>query len=398
MISALILAASLLLSCGPAVASRHYTVSVESHAALPVLSSANAAGAGHSDCLVFNPSIVEANPPHFNRSGLLVRECCGKECYGHGRRRLQARGPLPQQQPPLPGPSERISWADCDLLAGTCSDVDQSFVLDPAAASEDPRALFFEGYYYLFYYGAVPKGAKEAPCSGDQCTVQLSRTKTPLDAASWAPIAMLPWHRNGCCHVRPKGEVSTCMWGEGPGPFPGLGISTTTDFASGNFTQVKWDNASSATPSPVDEATGGMWLLPLGAAKAEIKLEAGTHMHPLSTGDLLTFYAAATPGWVAHGNYTVGWLVLDGRNPTRILQRSEEHVLIPTTEYETLCDGAADCRYHGERKNVIFASSAMPTATKKDEFRLYFGGGDGNVGTAVVQVTAVEDGKHDDGT
>ena len=35
---------------------------------------------------------------------------------------------------------------------------------------------------------------------------------------------------------------------------------------------------------------------------------------------------------------------------------------------------------------MIFLSSAMPTGRRTDEFRLYFGGGDGNVGTAVVQV------------
>ena len=42
-------------------------------------------------------------------------------------------------------------------------------------------------------------------------------------------------------------------------------------------------------------------------------------------------------------------------------------------------------RYRGERKNVIFACSATPMAAK-DTFRLFFGGGDGTVGTAVVEV------------
>jgi hypothetical protein len=42
-------------------------------------------------------------------------------------------------------------------------------------------------------------------------------------------------------------------------------------------------------------------------------------------------------------------------------------------------------QYGGERKNVIFACSA--TALGGDRFRLFFGAGDGNVGTAVVAVT-----------
>jgi predicted GH43/DUF377 family glycosyl hydrolase len=89
----------------------------------------------------------------------------------------------------------------------------------------------------------------------------------------------------------------------------------------------------------------GLWLLPLGEGGEEVKLEAGTHLHRLSDGNLLTFYAAATPGWVPHGNYTVGWLVLDGNNPAKILQRSTSHILVPTFDYETLCNGAADCKY-----------------------------------------------------
>ena len=40
----------------------------------------------------------------------------------------------------------------------------------------------------------------------------------------------------------------------------------------------------------------GLWMQPLGASQQEIKLEAGSHMVQLESGDLLHFYAAATPG------------------------------------------------------------------------------------------------------
>eukprot|EP00756_Hemistasia_phaeocysticola_P055020 Hpha_TRINITY_DN30935_c0_g1::TRINITY_DN30935_c0_g1_i1::g.112389::m.112389 len=349
-----------------------YRIDVLSHAQLPVLSTANEKGKGHSDCLIFNPSIIEARPPHNNRSGLLVRQCCGDACFGHGLRGESG------------AVAERISFVDCDLLAGRCSDPDPDFNLDPDYDTEDPRAVFNEedGYYYLFYYGDAPTVTPS--CKSGECKVQFSRSRTPTVASSWERIATLPWHRNGCCVVRPVGQRTVCIWGEGPGPFPGLGISTTTNFSSGVFTQVPWQNRSSSTPSPI--SNDSLWLLPLGADKEEIKLEGGTHMHQLSTGDLLTFYAAATPGWIPNGNYTVGWLVMDGEDPTRIVQRSEEAVLVPTWDYETLCQGATNCTYYGERKNVIFGSSAMPTGNP-DEFRLYFGGGDGNVGTAVVRVS-----------
>ena len=48
-----------------------------------------------------------------------------------------------------------------------------------------------------------------------------------------------PWHRNGCCLLKPQGQTSFCIFGEGPSPLPGLGIAATTDIASGNFTQVR---------------------------------------------------------------------------------------------------------------------------------------------------------------
>ena len=48
----------------------------------------------------------------------------------------------------------------------------------------------------------------------------------------------------------------------------------------------------------------------------------------------------------------MGWIVLSGDDPTVITQRSDRHVLIPTFDYETLCDGAPDCPYVGERKNA----------------------------------------------
>lgn len=84
---------------------------------------------------------------------------------------------------------------------------------------------------------------------------------------------------------------------------PGLGIYKTMDIAKGVFEQVNWTSGVEHNNSP--------WLLPLGSDFNEIKLEAGTHPMQLSTGDWLHFYAAATPGWVPNGNYTVLRLLLD---------------------------------------------------------------------------------------
>ena len=82
--------------------------------------------------------------------------------------------------------------------------------------------------------------------------------------------------------MMPKGQRSYCIWGEGPGPFPGLGISYTTDIDSGVFIQEKWSVAAGVS-SPL--SSDSSWMQPLSAAQQDIKLEAGTHMVRLSTGD-----------------------------------------------------------------------------------------------------------------
>ena len=376
-----------------------YSVTVIDHRPLPVLSASNPPGQGKApqDCIVFNPSYIPASGT-FKQEGVLVRLCCGKDCIGHGLRRRIGEALA------TPLPAERIGFAPCNLQTGECNDVYASdvFNLDPGSDAEDPRAFYYPEtqHYYNFYYREInePVGTQMCSQSNPQCRVRLARTRTPLNASSWTAIGTYPWHRNGCCAMRPKGERSYCIWGEGPVPFPGLGISFTTDIDSGAFTTARW-TAAPGVDSPL--SSDGRWLLPLGAPQEEVKLEAGAHMVRLSSGDWLHFYAAATPGWVPHGNYTAGFLILDGEEPTRILQRSGPHVLIPTFDYETLCNGAPTCKYRGERKNVIFLCSAtlLPPAEMRgradgiDRIRLFFGGGDGNVGTALVEVRQTGDGE-----
>lgn len=168
-------------------------------------------------------------------------------------------------------------------------------------------------------------------------------------------------------------------------PGSGLGIAYTTDISQGRFTQTNW---TAGVPGGV-----GPWMKALGEAKQEIKLEAGAHMVELESGDLLHFYAAATPGWVNNGNYTSGYIILDKDDPTRIIQRGSGQFMVPTFDYETLCNHGntpdpGKCKYTGERRNVIFMCSA--TRIGPNRFRLFFGGGDGNVSAAIFRLCKVD--------
>jgi hypothetical protein len=251
----------------------HYSMAITYHSPTPVLSHSNAVGHGYSPCkFTFNPSYIPASAT-FPQGGIYVRlNECPNSTGGVG--------------------GEHLGFAFCDLN-GTCQDLTLDTLQFPTT-TEDPRALVYEGYYYLFFYN-------QTQLHPDQNTVTLAKTQTPLDLASYVYIGTYPWHRNACCVMKPKGQRSYCIWGEGPDPFPGLGISYTTDIDAGVFVQVPWQDAYGSTLT-----TDGMFMLPWGYSSDEVKLEAGTHPVQLSTGDWLHFYAAATPGWVPNGNYTAG--------------------------------------------------------------------------------------------
>ena len=134
--------------------------------------------------------------------------------------------------------------------------------------------------------------------------------------------------------MQPVGKKTYCIFGESgaEGPGSGLGIAYTTDISKGHFTQVNW---TAGVPGPDGTYVDGVgqWMQPLGAEYEEIKLEAGAHMVQLDSGDLLHFYAAATPGWVSNVNYTAGYIILDKDEPTKIIQRGSGQFLVPTYPY-----------------------------------------------------------------
>ena len=208
-----------------------------------------------------------------------------------------------------------------NVTSGVCGDLEPGYQVDMAQGTQDPRIIFnkYDEFFYMFTYGTADHGDTcTGPGAPGACTVLLSRTHTPAVASSWThvPGGTYPWHRNGCCWIEPAGQKTYCIFGESgsEGPGSGLGIAYTTDIAKGQFTQVNW------TAGVPGDGGVGPWMAPLGADQQEIKLEAGTHMVRLTSGDLLHFYAAATPGWIADGNYTAGFIVLDKDEPTRIIQ------------------------------------------------------------------------------
>jgi hypothetical protein len=80
------------------------------------------------------------------------------------------------------GFGDHIMMAKC-YSDGFCDDV-QPVVLPLEYSAEDPRVVYWQGWFYLFYY-ASGQGLN---------TVYLRRTQTPQDVSSWQKLGMLYAH------------------------------------------------------------------------------------------------------------------------------------------------------------------------------------------------------------
>ena len=126
-------------------------------------------------------------------------------------------------------------------------------------------------------------------------------------------------------------------------------------------------------------------FLPLSntTEQPEVVVEASTPVVSLSTGDYLHLYSAGTPGWVANGNYTAGWVIIDRDDPNRIIQRSEEHILIASLPFEGVEPTGG---YPVQRYRTTFVTSIVPLG--KDKFRLFWGAADASVASGILTVEA----------
>lgn len=86
---------------------------------------------------------------------------------------------------------------------------------------------------------------------------------------------------------------------------------------------------------------------------------------PIKTKDgWLVIYHGTTPrcnGLI----YKAGVALLDLEDPSKVIARSKEYLMAPTTVYERV----------GDVPNVVFVTSAIPDF-EKDELRIYYGAAD----------------------
>ena len=129
-------------------------------------------------------------------------------------------------------------------------------------------------------------------------------------------------------------------------------------------------------------ADGGNVLLPRRPGMWDAGLiEPGPPPMRLSSGDYIFFYNGATlPN---DREYHVGYAILSGSNPRKVLQRSASPVLSWTDRPWMVGNST---KYLCYTPLVVFCNGAREVAGKLDTFELYFGAADAVVGSATVEL------------
>jgi predicted GH43/DUF377 family glycosyl hydrolase len=301
----------------------------------------------------FNPAFVEASAGTGGKKGLLVRSqnCSGVapgQCIACN---VDAKWPI---APFFPG--SVLTFAEL-LADGTFARPYLVFSPDGPDenyGTEDPRLAYDSStkLYHLMYtcYSSVD--------GGNLCHATTPDPTMPYPG-NWTRLPHVfptrPATKSGALLIRPQGPPHFLYWGDSQ-----IHLAVTTDLVV--FTTV---NESFIAPR-ADHFDSGL-------------CEAGPLPMLLADGNYVFFHNSATsPGNVYHP----GFVILNGSDPTQILQRSELPLLSPTRDWE-LGAAPAACNV----PNVVFLEAVTRAPGQSgDVFDVYFGGSDAVVGTARVAV------------
>eukprot|EP01012_Entosiphon_sulcatum_P036209 TRINITY_DN460_c0_g1_i1.p1 TRINITY_DN460_c0_g1~~TRINITY_DN460_c0_g1_i1.p1 ORF type:complete len:339 (-),score=54.16 TRINITY_DN460_c0_g1_i1:21-1037(-) len=322
-----------------AIAQGQYRVSVASIEPDPVLSYLKGSSAFQQ---VFNPAWVEGRTP-----GLLVRtqNCTATvggscpHCGGDATKasiitfaRLAAGGDA--QRPPQFAPVGADS-----VVFGPHDDTDSWGTEDPRLAM-DPKT----GVYYLFY----------TAYNGKSILLNLASTQDPTRKDGWTrhgPVfPSIQGSKSGALLIRDQ-PPHYLFWGD-------------------SSIRVTKSNNLTSWPDP-----GEVILAPRQDSFDSQLVESGPPPLRLSNGNYIFFHNSADKTTAYHAS----WAILDGNDPTKVLARATEPLLSPDLAWERgvspwTCNVA----------NVVFLEAAAEVG--KDTFRVYFGGSDAVIGTAVITV------------
>lgn len=346
--------AAVVLNLLASVAAKRYDVTASDISTVPVLTSMD----GTSDFQqAFNPTWVQPTANTNNKEGILVRSqnCSsevGGECVFCGGSEDKA---------------SVLAFAELDPSTNSFKPIGaDSVVFGPydstdSWGTEDPRMQYNkeDGLYYMFY----------TAYNGTAIDLSLATTADPINTAT-----NTQWTRHGPVFPDQPTSKSAALL---------LRSNVYHEYLPTNY--LFWGDSSIRVTTSDDllhwDSIGDV-LLETRADNFDSRLvEAGPPPLLLSTGDYLFFYNSAMEGFPDEpgSSYNVGYVILSGRNPTKILQRSDAPLLSPTYAYE---QGVSP--YPCNVPNVVFLEAAKPIGN--DTFEVYFGAADNSIGKATVKV------------
>lgn len=251
-----------------------------------------------------------------------------------------------------------LTWSE--LSSGSFSPVEESsIVFGPADetdswGTEDPRMVLDKenDIYYMFY----------TAYNGQDINLSLATSTNPTVANSWTrlgpvfPNGNISNTKSGALLLRDKGP-HFLYWGDSS-----IRITESLD-------PTRWDSE-------------GEIFIETREDYFDSKLvESGPPPLKLTNGDYLFLYNSATIGWPDEEGsaYHPGWVILDGKNPRVIKQRSDVPLLSPEFDYEF-----GTSPYTCNVPNVIFLEAAQSLGN--NVFKVYYGGADAAMGAATIEV------------
>ncbi|CAF0743849.1 unnamed protein product [Rotaria sordida] len=237
-----------------------------------------------------------------------------------------------------------------------------------SVGAEDPRVVLFNGVYYL-YYTAVSKEP-----SGDwRAQLALATCESNcLTKGNWKHHGPLfPevfWSKSGSLLIH--NDTHRYLFFNDSN----IAIAQTTDLIHYSLTNE--------------------YLLRTRSDSFDSELvESGPEPLKLSDENYLFLYNSARrtnitnpkPDWSLE--YNLGWVILNGQNPTEILARSDQPIFSPELDWEKCDNSSSEWANRGLTPLVIFVEGWKKTT--QDTFLVWYQGCDSTMGLAELKLTYI---------
>ena len=297
--------------------------------------------------------VVECNPDHHSCAGVAHPEWSNAGALAVVRASLPARGALSAE----PVTAAALSWLGA--AAPPRANASRWGFADPRAAF---RAATGEVYV-----------------TWDNCTQNCFPTRTTMLATSADPFDAASWVFHGALlgAGAPYTGGAALLFRDGePGAPPHLAFVGDSDTANAIWLAESADGRAWTVANKT-------WMVSRPDCWDHFGVAPAGQPARLSNGDILLLYNVDT-GFPYHpnplGRCAVGWAVLDGADPSRVVARAQAPLLVPELPYEADCAKQAEC----QQPWVVFSTGLKPLGG--DEFLVLYGGADSVVGAARIFV------------